>query len=94
MITVKRVDYKAVYDRRGKEIKPDRYECRYYSAGKELAWYDSYEDVLYLNSRYIDRSHKKDFDKAVNGKYAEEYKYLFAMLKVDGTSRMSEYMAI
>ena len=87
-IEVKRKDYKR---RNGYEC----YECRYFYNGKEIAWYTSADDTLYLKTDYIGMNFKKpEYVRACECKYSEAYKYLFEMLSVDSTSKLSEYTSI
>lgn len=96
MITLKRYDHKkaTMYPgtRREKTI-PAFYECYYYHDGKEIAWYNSKNDTLYLKTRLISKDRSLNYyNRALAGDYHEAYAYLFNMLGVDETSTMTEYM--
>ena len=95
MVEVIRKDYEAESwtDRRGRShYHPAHHYCRYLYDGKEIANYDSISDVIYLKTDYIGHDFSKTvYDRAVNSKYKEAYRYLFDMLGVDKTSRLSEY---
>ena len=96
MIQVKRYDYeeKTIHYKDGRvRVIPKHHECYYYYNGVEIATYESKDDVLYLKTKYIERNrNKSDYERALNGTYKEAYQYLFNMLGVDKTSRLSEYM--
>ena len=97
MIEVKRYDYPAktkVSRRTGKEITtPARYYCYYYYKGKEIAQYSSMGDVLALNTDYIGTNFSlKPYDRALKCRYKDAYQYLFAMLNVDRTTRITDYI--
>ena len=99
MIEVKRTDYqqKVIRNKRnGKErIIPAHYECRYLCNGKEIAYYDSRDDVLYLKTDLIGHDFKRsEYDRAMACKYSEAYRHLFQMLGADKTTRMSEYTSL
>ena len=95
MITVKRTDYKSrtIHYRNGREsVIPARYECRYLHNGREIATYDSKDDVLYLKTDYIGSDFKRPpYDRALTCAFKEAYSHLFQMLNVDSTSSISEY---
>ena len=96
MITVKRTDYEAKTFRNKRtgrtRLVPSHYECRYIYDGKEIAFYESRDDVLYLKTDYIGSDFKRsEYDRALTSKYSEAYSYLFQMLNCDSTTRMSEY---
>ena len=96
MIEVKRFDYPArdVKRRDGKIVKtiPARYTVRYHYQGKEIAFYESQHDVLYLRSELTLHDWSQTlYKRALAGKYKEVFGYLFDMLGVDETTRLSEY---
>lgn len=97
MITVERKDFPArdiKNKRTGEVIKtiPARYTCRYYHQGREIAFYESDFDCLYLKTDLILRDFSKPIHyRALNGKCKEVFAYLFDMLNVDETSRLSEF---
>lgn len=97
MIDVKRVDYpeRVFHLRNGKEkVRPASYEVRYFYNGKEIAWYYSTDDVLYLKTCYLERDWNKTvYERAISGSMAEIFEYLFDMLKVTRESCLSEYMS-
>lgn len=89
------VERKNYPERVGKNglIIPAEYKCRYLHDGKEIAQYFSRRDVLYLRTDFIGGDFSKSaYERAITCKYAEAYQYLFAMLGVDETSTISEYM--
>lgn len=95
MIDVKREDYPEL---NFKGVIPAHYKCIYRYNGRKIAFYNSREDCLYLNSDYIDR--RKDgardrsgatYTRAMNCKLAEAYEELFAMLGVDEKTHLSEF---
>ncbi len=91
MVDVARRNYPERTGRNGKVI-PASYECRYLYEGREIAWYDSKTDCLYLRTDCIGCDFKKSvYDRAVSCKFQDGYKYLFDMLGADKTARMSEY---
>lgn len=96
MITVKRYDYpeKVIHYKNGKvKTIAAHHECYYYHNGIEVATYSSKDDVLYLKTKYIERDwNKSTYNRALNGQRKEVYSYLFSMLGVDETTRLSEYM--
>lgn len=98
MVDVIRKDYpaKTWIDKRGNEhYKPAHYFCDYVYRGREIAYYCSTDDVLYLNSECIDKNYKdKTFNRALNGSYSSAYKYLFELLKVDENTTISEFLNI
>ena len=99
-IVVKRNDYKE-HIFRG-IVRPAYYECEYFFEGRKIAFYDSRDDTLYLNSDFIDRDKegKRDrarrdetaYNRALSCKIAEAYKELFAMLGCDSETHFSEYI--
>jgi hypothetical protein len=107
-IEVERRDYPArkIKYRYGriKEV-PARYEVVYKHNGKEIASYDSRYDTIYINDDYADQGVKTDrkswdewcqktpYEKAITCPNHEVYEYLFAMLKVDETTHLSEKMS-
>lgn len=98
MIEVKHYDNKERVYKSGKVI-PASYHCYYYFThnGKklEIAWYDSKDDILLLNSLYIHKDFSmKEYDRALVGRFKEAYEYLFQMLGVDKTTKMSEYFNV
>jgi hypothetical protein len=97
MIEIKRYEHKErVIQYKNGLVKtiPAYYECYYYYNGIEVAWYKSKDDVLCLKTKYIERDRtKSDYERALNGSYKEVYSYLFSMLGIDETSRLSEYMS-
>lgn len=98
MIEVKRYNNKERVYKSGKVV-PASYNCYYYFSynGRklELAWYDSKDDILLLNSSYIHKDFSmKEYDRALLGKFKEAYEYLFSMLGVDKNTKMSEYFNV
>lgn len=103
MIEVKRTEYpERVIHYRGGRIPPKtvpaHYVCYYKFGGRQIAYYDSRDDCIYLNSRIIDRladgTRKREgkvYDRALRCGMAEAYKELFEMLGADEKTRMSEY---
>lgn len=90
-IEVKRQDYPARTDRAGNTI-PAHFECYYMADGKQIAHYTSRNDTLYLRTDYIGTEWSKSpYERALECSHREDYKYLFAMLGADGTTKMSEY---
>lgn len=93
MIEVKRHDYKEVRNKRTGQITPAYYECYYYYKRHELAWYNSKEDILRLNTKYISYDKTTVYERALKSNmYGDAYRYLFDMLNVDKDTNMSEYM--
>lgn len=102
MIKVKREDYPA-HTFRGVKY-PARFTCRYFFEGREIANYDSKDDIIYLNSDLLDtlkdgtrnrdraRWDKPKFERALDCKYADAFKELFEMLGADETTQFSEFM--
>jgi hypothetical protein len=92
---------------RVKVIEP-WYNCRYLHNGHVLAEYDSRLDVISLNDDYMEYGdtkikssrkawsewcRKTPYEKAMSSCHKEEYEYLFSMLGIDKTSKLSEYMS-
>lgn len=93
MIKVKRTDAPA--QRLGGKDYPARFSCEYTWNGKVIATYYSLEDVVRLNTKYIEPDFKKScFERAMNGQFPEAYQELFGMLGCDETTAMSEFMFI
>ena len=108
VIEVIRTNYpeKTIHFKNGTEkFIPARYECKYRYEGKTIGFYDSKDDIVYLNDDYInagldyrDRKkwakwcHTSPYDRAKSCPNHEAYDYLFAMLGIDETTRLSEYM--
>ena len=92
MIEVKRHEYPERTKRDG-TIIPAHYECCYYNEGKrQIAYYRSKDDTLYLNTDCIGNDWKKtEYERALNCSLKEDYKYLFDMLGADKTTKMSEF---
>ena len=86
---------------RGK-ITPAYHKTHYYYNSCEIAFYDSRDDTIYLNSDVIDiaESGKRvirtgnQYKRAISGKYREVYKYLFSMISADETSFYSEFINV
>lgn len=94
MIEVKRSDHPAKTLRNG-EIRPAFYECHYYHNGKQIAWYDSKQDVIYLRTDFIGTNFKETpYTRALKCPMSDAYKYLFEMLNVDEKTKISEFTAI
>ena len=97
-ITVKRHDYpeRIRHLRNGStKVIPAYYECIYYWNDKEIAYYVSREDVVYLKTDYLGRG--KDLRyfgrmKASNdpGMWAD----LVQFLKINSDTKLSEYFNI
>ena len=69
------------------------YRCRYYFLGREIANYSSSSDTIFLRTEFIGCDFSKSaYERALDCKLAEAYKYLFAMLGIDETSSVSDYM--
>lgn len=93
MIDVKRYNHEEKVNKRTGQITPAYYECFYYYKGYELAWYNSREDILRVNTKYISHDKTTEYKRALNSAmYSDAYKYLFDMLNVDKDTNMSEYM--
>ena len=75
-------------------VTPAFHVCGYFHNGREIAKYDSRDDCLYLRTDYIGCDFSRSaYDRAVSSeRFGEAYRYLFAMLNVDQTSTISEYM--
>ena len=99
MIEVKRTNFakRELHDNRtGKVMRvvPEFYECRYYHNGREIAWYNSKDDCIYLKTRLIGTDFKKTpYERALSCPMKDVYAYLFEMLGADATSKMSEYFS-
>ena len=96
MIQVRRTNYEARTKKhksgRIEEI-PAYYTCRYCYGGKEIARYNSQEDILRLRTEYINNDFSMSYyDRAMQCELSDAYMYLFYMLNVDETTSMSEYM--
>lgn len=89
IIQVKRYEYPAT------KRRPACFECHYYSGGREIAWYHSFNDRLYIKTDLIGHDFKKPaFTRALTSPYKREYEYLFNMLGVDETTVLNEYTSI
>lgn len=97
MITVQRTDYKerTITNRRtGKVIKtiPAHYECRYLCDGKEIAWYDSKDNVVYLRTDYLAKPFSAPYEERMkNSKYVAMWNELIEFLNINKDTRLSEY---
>lgn len=92
MIEVKRFDYKERKFKNGK-IVPDFYECFYYQNGNKIAWYDSRESVIYLNSKMLTKDFTKPyFDRMKESKYCESFNELIEFLGIDENTKLSEFL--
>lgn len=95
MIDVRRYDHKEATNKRTGAVTLPWYECYYYYNRKELAWYDSREDILRLNSNYLSKDKATEYERALKSeRFSGAYKYLFDMLNADKETNMSEYMNI
>lgn len=75
------------------ETIPAYYVCRYYYGGKEIARYDSQENLLRLRTELIKNDFSLScFERAIQGDYSNAYRQLFDLLNIDKESAMSEYM--
>jgi len=94
MIDVRRFDSKERTDVRGNVI-PAFYTCEYRHNGIEIANYNSKSDIVYLNSDLL-LPYKRGtvYERAIGGKYKEAFEYLFNMLNIDSTTKMSEFTNI
>lgn len=92
MITKKKFEYKERILCNGKII-PAHFECHYYWNGKIFAYYESRENVIYLNSRMLDKNFNDPYEKRIqNSKYRESFDELFKQLLVDEQTRFSEFL--
>ncbi len=95
MVEVKRTNYPArtIKYRSGREkYLPEWHECRYLHNGREIATYNSNDDILYCKTDLIGHDFKRSvYDRATTCKLKDAFCYLFAMLGVDETSSISEY---
>lgn len=83
MITEKRFENKRNND----------YECYYRWNGKEIAWYNSKEDVVYLKDSMLSGNYKKSyFERMKESKFPEAFKELVEFLSIDENTKLSEYM--
>lgn len=87
-----RYDHKARTGRTGRYI-PESFEIYFEQDGKEIAWYNSRENTLFLKTDYIAHKSKADFAKPyevriVGSKYENQFKEL---IEKYGKFAVSEY---
>lgn len=73
-----------------KKVREASHEIHFYKDGKEIAWYFSKDDTLYIKSRYIKTpsSTPANYAEAIIGStYESEYKELLGRYK-----NISEYI--
>lgn len=78
------------YKNGGTKFIPAHYEIHYIADdGKEIAWYRSKDDVIYLKTAYISKEFKKAYSERIIGsRYEKEYEKL-----IKKYSKVSEYMS-
>jgi hypothetical protein len=91
MITTKRFDYKEKKYRN--KVVPAFYEIYYFWNGKNIAWFSSKDNTLYLNARMLGNDFKKSYFERMNeSKYKEAFEELVNFLSLDRASKLSEFM--
>ena len=99
-ITVKRHDYpertRIVNRRTGKTvIIPAFYECHYYWNGNEIAFYNSRDDVLYLNTAHLSRGKSLSyFERMRASEGPEMWVDLVQLLKINSGTKLRGYFNI
>ena len=97
-ITVKRRDYpeRVRTLRSGRtRVIPAHYECTYYWKGKEIAYYVSREDVVYLKTDYLGRGKGLSyFERMKTSEDPEMWADLVQFLKINSDTKLSEYFNI
>lgn len=95
MVDVYRKDYPAKVRKLrngGEQTIPAWYSCVYKCGNKQIAYYDSRDDVLYCKTDYIGHDFSKSvYERATTCKMKDVFKYLFFMLNVDKESILSEF---
>lgn len=91
MITNKKFEYKERDMGNGKII-PAHFECYYYWNNKVIACYESLENVVYLNSRMLDKNVNDFYSKRIqNSKYSEAFDELIEQLQINDQTKFSEF---
>ena len=97
-ITVKRHDYpeRIRHLRNGStRIIPACYECVYYWNGKEIAYYASREDVVYLKTDYLGRGENLSyFERMRASEDPEMWADLVQFLKINSGTKLRGYFNI
>ena len=86
MIEVRRTNYP------GRLYHSGHYTVDYFHDRKKIAFYDSRSDTLYLRTELIGSDFKRSaYERAKTCESKDVYEYLFAMLNVDETTKISEF---
>lgn len=98
MIEVKRTDYpeKVIQNKRlgTSMVRAAWYECSYRWNGREIATYDSKEDIIRLNTDYLGGSFRATyFERMKTSKYADAFAELVEFLNINENTALSEYMS-
>lgn len=90
----KHYDEIVVRNKKGAVIRrtPEHDETWYFCENREIAYYDSLRDLIYLRTEYILKDFSQStYNRALSGAYKEMYAELFSMLGVDEKTQLSEY---
>lgn len=91
MITTKRFDYKEKKYRN--KVVPAFYEIYYFWNGKNIAWFSSKGNTLYLNTRMLGNDFKKSYFERMNeSKYKEAFEELIEFIHIKEETKLSEFM--
>lgn len=93
MVEFKRYNYPGrISKKTGKIICSEHYEIYCYVNGKEFAQYESKEDVLYLNAKYLGNEFKRTYSERIaNCKYKNEFNAILNELETGENTKLSEY---
>ena len=91
MITTKRFDYKEKKYRN--KVVPAFYEIYYFWNGKNIAWFSSKYNTLYLNTRMLGNDFEKSYFERMNeSKYKEAFEELIEFIHINEETKSSEFM--
>ena len=91
MITTKRFDYKEKKYRN--KVVPAFYEIYYFWNGKNIAWFSSKCNTLYLNTRMLGNDFEKSYFERMNeSKYKEAFEELIEFIHIKEETKLSEFM--
>lgn len=96
MVELKRYDYpERISKKTGKVISTEHYEIYFYVNGIEFAWYDSKEDVLFLNSKYLGDVFNLTYSERIeNCKYKNEFEQILNKFEFTENTKLSEYCSM
>ena len=88
MITTKRFDYKEKKYRN--KVVPAFYEIYYFWNGKNIAWFSSKDNTLYLNTRMLGNDFEKSYFERMNeSKYKEAFEELIEFIHIKEETKLS-----